>query len=304
MLSMTGFGRAIAVVGDRRLTVEVRSVNHRGLDVKIRGRDVDAACEIEILKAVRAAVHRGSVVVSIQQEEGGAGVLTGIERARTLHAALERLREGLGIPGPVDLATVAAFLPIAGAAGPVVSAEEQWSALAPALAAALASLREARTREGAALAEDLHARLDALRRLVAGMGSEAEALPRRAAERLRARLATLLGDAEIDAARLAQEVAILAERLDVTEELTRLATHLSHLEALLRGGTAQGRRSEAGGAAGGDAGVGRRMDFVIQEIGRELNTVGSKVQDATVATLVIDAKGELEKIREQAQNIE
>lgn len=288
MNSMTGFGRAAAAVGSRRFVVEVRSVNHRGVDVKVRGREVDAACELEILRAVRAAVERGSVAVSIR-EEGGAGTALDTERVRALHASLELVRQELGLPGAVDLGTVAAFAAHLGEGGAGVT----WEALRPAVTEALAGLSAMRAREGETLAGDLRARAARLQSTVRAIGAAAGALPARAArrfeERLGERLAALKAEAGVDPARLAQEIALLAERLDVSEELVRLDSHLGHLGRLLAG---------EGGAAG------RKMDFVIQELGRELNTVGAKVQDAEIAGLVIEGKAELEKIREQAQNIE
>jgi uncharacterized protein (TIGR00255 family) len=284
MNSMTGFGRAAVAVGSRRFVVEVRSVNNRGVDVKVRGRDMDAACEIELIRAVRAAVERGAVSVSLREDSAAAGALNP-ERVRALHGALESLRQELGVAAPIDLGTVAAFLGETGTeAGPGLT----WEELRPAVTEALAGLGAMRAREGAALAGDLRARLERLGGTVRAIAAAAGNLPTRAARRLQERLAALSADVALDPARLAQEIAMLAERLDVSEELVRLETHLGHLGRLLEDRAASGRK----------------MDFVIQEIGRELNTVGSKVQDAELAALVIEGKAELEKIREQAQNIE
>jgi len=284
MNSMTGFGRAAVAVGSRRFVVEVRSVNNRGVDVKVRGREVDAACEIEIIRAVRAAVERGAVSISLR-EDGVAGGALNADRVRALHGALEAVRQELGLAAPVELATVAAFLGEAGTeTGPGIT----WEDLRPAVSEALAGLAAMRAREGAALAVDLRARLQRLQATVQAIAAAAGSLPTRAARRLEERLAALSAEVAVEPARLAQEIAVLAERLDVSEELVRLQTHLQHLGRLLEERSASGRK----------------MDFVIQEIGRELNTVGSKVQDAELAGLVIDGKAELEKIREQAQNIE
>jgi uncharacterized protein (TIGR00255 family) len=284
MNSMTGFGRAAVAVGSRRFVVEVRSVNNRGVDVKVRGRELDAPCEIEIIRAVRATVERGAVSLSVR-EDGAAGATLYAERIRAVHGSLELVRQELGLPGAVDLATVAAFLGEAAAeAGPALT----WEAVQPAVNEALAGLVAMRAREGEALAGDLRTRLARLEETVRAIAAAAAGLPTRAARRLEERLAALSAEVSIDPARLAQEIALLAERLDVSEELVRLRTHLEHLKKLLEDRAASGRK----------------MDFVIQEIGRELNTVGSKVQDADIAALVIEGKAELEKIREQAQNIE
>lgn len=283
---MTGFGRASADVGDRRVRVEIRSVNHRGLDLKIRAREPDATVDAEIARAVRAAVERGAVTVHLRDES--APVAEGIDagRVRSTYEELERLRDALGLAAPVDLGTVAAFMSAARPTG--LAGEALWEALRPAVAAALEELRQTRRREGAALAIDMLARLEILASIAVRLETESATLPERFIRRLSERLATVRTQVGIDETRLAQEAALMAERLDVSEELVRLRTHLDHLRDICR---AEGV-------------VGRKLDFVIQEIGRELNTIGSKAQDATVAALVIDGKVELEKLREQAQNIE
>jgi uncharacterized protein YicC (UPF0701 family) len=306
---MTGFGRGSVDAGDRRLRVEIRSVNHRGLDIKIRGSEADAYCDTEIARAVRGAVERGAVTVLIRDESAAAAAGVDEPRVRALHAVLERLRQELEIEEPVTLTTVGAFLEAS--RGSELSGEALWEALRPAVAAALAELAAMRAREGAALAADLAARRKRLGELAASLRGRAAGLPDRFAQRLQERLGqggiawTELGLAErspsregagtlsgfprsIDPARLAQEIALMAERLDVSEELVRLETHLGLLGEILK----------TGGS------VGRKLDFVIQEIGRELNTVASKAQDAEMAALVIDAKAELEKLREQVQNVE
>jgi uncharacterized protein (TIGR00255 family) len=283
---MTGFGRASVEAGNKRLRIEIRSVNHRGLDLKIRTREPDAYCDTEIGRAVRAVVERGAVTVYVRDESpvGAAGVDE--DRVRATHAVLERLRQELELETPVDLATVAAFM--TSASGPDLEGEPLWEAMRPGVEAALAELRATRGREGAALAQDLRGRIGLLRDLVGRIKTAAAELPERFARRLEDRLAGLRGQPGFEPGRLAQEAALMAERLDVNEELVRLETHLGHLDELTRA----------------DGAVGRKLDFVVQEVGRELNTIGSKSQDAAIAALVIDAKAELERLREQAQNIE
>ncbi|HVV16888.1 MAG TPA: YicC/YloC family endoribonuclease [Polyangia bacterium] len=288
LLSMTGFGRGSADAGERRLRVEIRSVNHRGLDLKIRSSEPDATCDAEIGRAVRGALERGSVIVQIRDEAADPAGGLDERRVRTLYAVLERLREELRIEQPVSLGTVGAFMETA--TGGTLSGEALWEVLRPAVTGALSELQAMRAREGEALAADLRGRRERLVELAASLRAGAARLPQKFAERLADRLAALSRDVAVDPGRLAQEVALMAERLDVTEELVRLDTHLDHLGALL------------GGSAG--RGVGRKLDFLLQEIGRELNTIGSKAQDAGMAALVIDAKAELERLREQAQNVE
>jgi uncharacterized protein (TIGR00255 family) len=280
---MTGFGRGSVDAGERRLRVEIRSVNHRGLDLKIRSGDSDAFCDSEIARAVRAAVERGAVTVLIRDESAAGSAGIDAARVRALYGVLEQLRQELKIAEPVTLGTVGAYL---GAShGSALSGESLWEVLRPAVAAALEELTAMRAREGAALAVDLVARRTRLGELAASLRTRAAMLPEKFSQRLQERLA---GQTTIEPGRLAQEVALMAERLDVSEELVRLETHLVHLEEILKGSGA----------------VGRKLDFVVQEIGRELNTVASKAQDAEMAAVVIDAKAELEKLREQAQNVE
>ena len=280
---MTGFGRGSVDAGERRLRVEIRSVNHRGLDLKIRSGESDAFCDSEIARSVRAAVERGAVTVLIRDESAAASAGIDAARVRALFGVLEQLRQELQIAEPVTLGTVGAYL---GAShGSALSGESLWALLRPAVAAALKELTAMRAREGAALAVDLVARRTRLGELAASLRTRAATLPEKFSQRLQERLA---GQTTIDPARLAQEVALMAERLDVSEELVRLETHLVHLGDILEGSGA----------------VGRKLDFVVQEIGRELNTVASKAQDAEMAAVVIDAKAELEKLREQAQNVE
>ena len=294
VVSMTGFGRASASLGSRTVSVEIRSLNHRGLDVKVRAHDLRLAPEIEteMVAAVRRRLTRGSVAISVSEENmDGVGAVADVARVRQLHATLDALRKDLGLADPVDLATVGAFLG-ASRTGPTAELPAAtWPALAPALELALEGLAAMRAHEGSVILTDLECRLANLRAIVENIAGLASAVPGRAARRLEERLDALASTAPaIDPARLAHEVAILAERFDVSEEIVRLRAHFGHLGLLLEG---KGKDSP-----------GRRMDFLAQEIGREFNTLGGKIQDAAISALVIEGKAELEKLREQAQDIE
>ena len=292
---MTGFGRASVDLGNQRLRIEIRSVNHRGLDLKIRSHAPDTYCDAEISRLVRGAVERGAITVSIRDEAGPADVIIDEARAKSVYAALQRLQRELGLSEPIELGTVAAFLG-ANAGAPGLSGEALWEVLRPGVETALGELRATRAREGAALSVDLRARVEKLRQLARDIAAGAAGLPDKFVRRLEERLAAVRDQPGFEPGRLAQEAALMAERLDVSEEITRLETHLGHLLEILGG--------RPTGVPGASQAVGRKLDFVIQEVGRELNTVGSKAQDAGIAGLVIDGKVELEKIREQAQNIE
>jgi uncharacterized protein (TIGR00255 family) len=268
--------------------VEIRSVNHRGFDLKLRCPEADPALEVELSRMIRAAVERGSVTVVVREERPAATNLD-IDVIRDTVASLEQIRRDACVSAPVDLATVAAFLAIdPGATGGTLRGDESWPALRVAVGDALAALVASRDAEGASLRKDFVTRVGHVSAMVATIEEAAKDVPLRFARRLKERLAALYEAPGFDAGRVAQEVALLAERLDVSEELVRLRTHLDHLTALL---------DET-------ATVGRKLDFVLQELAREINTIGSKAQDAGIARWVIECKAELEKIREQAQNIE
>ena len=310
MRSMTGYGRATTASGPARLSddggvdsgsspelttwvVELRSVNHRALDLKIRSPESDPYCDNELSRLIRATIERGAITVTITPEgKAGAGGVLDPARIRRVQAALEDIRHALGLAAPVDLATVAAFLNLElaheGQTATGLRGEDLWHVLRPAVERALEGLAATRAREGAALKADLEARLGRLSEIVTAIRGGLEAAPERFARRLHEKLAALQDLPGYDRGRTAQEIALLADRLDVSEEIVSLGTHLAHLAELL----------------GAETPVGRKLDFVLQEIGREINTLGSKAQDASVAGLVIEAKSELEKIREQAQNIE
>jgi len=283
---MTGFGRASVEAGERRLRVEIRSVNHRGLDLKIRGTESDAFCGAEISRVVRAAVERGAVTVHVREETAGGAAGIDEARVRAAYHVLEQLRQELEIDEPVGLSTVAAFMTVG--AGSALEGEALWEALRPAMEAAVAELVATRQQEGRALAADIGSHRARLVELAATLREATLPLAERFARRLTERLEAFRGQPGFEPGRIAQEAALMADRLDVSEELVRLETHLA-------------RAGELGAAPGA---VGRKLDFVIQEIGRELNTIASKAQDAGVAGLVIDAKAELERMREQAQNVE
>ena len=306
MRSMTGYGRGVVERGEIRATVEVRTVNHRFLDLKVRG--APAAIEDELATRVRGAIGRGSVVVSVNLVRGGAVAGWRIDPAAAAHAhrVLGELAAQLAIPGP-DLALILAQPGVVTTAQPADDDAEAGAAVLGALAAALTQLETMRVAEGAALASELHGRLDELTATRAHIAVLAASVPPQLARRLLDRVKRLADEAGVDGwglpptgsaaegrrglidpARIAQEVALLADRADITEELVRLASHLDQARALVDGSDA----------------VGRRLDFLVQEIGRELNTIGAKSTTAEITTAIVGAKATLEKVREQTQNVE
>ncbi|HEY0710179.1 MAG TPA: YicC/YloC family endoribonuclease [Polyangia bacterium] len=306
MISMTGFGRAVASAGARRIVVEVRSVNHRGLEVKVRGRGLSAAAEVEAIRFVRSKCSRGSVQVAIDDEREAGSEARDDDlapaRLQALHTRLEQLRQQLGgLDGKiVDLMTLQAFVRLERDRSANAQPQPEpltWEQIQPAVAEAVDQLRRFRSTEGQALAGELRMRAGRLAALVDEVRPKLPSSAERARTRLLERVTTFaasLGEPSgIDPGRMAQEVALLADRLDVTEEMARLDAHLARLHESLAGSLPE--RGE---------GVGRPLEFLLQELGRELNTLGTKAQDAEISALVIASKAELEKIREQAQNIE
>jgi uncharacterized protein (TIGR00255 family) len=289
---MTGYGRGLAERGGRRVVVEIRSVNHRHLDLKLRGMALDPAVEDKLTGRIKAVVSRGALAVSVRVEGGSSagGVRVDIDAARRVYHELTVLADALDLDHAIGLNLVSQQPGVM----VQVEAERDDDAVAEAVVEAtdlaLADLAAMRATEGDALARDLSARLDRLGAIGRDLASLAAAAPLDADRRLRERLQRLLANSKVavDEARLAQEVAILADRVDVTEELVRAASHLSQVAELLRQ----------------DGDVGRRLDFLVQELGREYNTVASKSQSADIARAVVEAKAELEKMREQVQNIE
>jgi uncharacterized protein (TIGR00255 family) len=281
---MTGFGRGVVEQVRLRATVDIRAVNHRFLDLKLRGGPLSPALEDAVGTRVRAVVERGSVTVSIHLVRTAGAPRINAEAAGAAHVALAELARTLGLPGP-DLALVLAQ------PGVVALTEDDHEApdasVLAATDAALAQLATMRDAEGQALARELTARLAELDGIRGGVAERARAMPEQIQQKLHARLAKLLED-EVDPQRVAQEVALLADRADVTEELVRLASHLEQARSLIAG----------------KASAGRRLDFLVQELGRELNTIGSKSASAEITALVVEGKAVLEKVREQVQNVE
>jgi uncharacterized protein (TIGR00255 family) len=297
---MTGFGVGEALLhapggtvtpsGTAKVTVEVRAVNHRFLDVRVRvpSRVPDLASHVENLARERLTRGRFDIAVRFDGASIGTPVIDR-ERARSVFLALAELRDELapGVDVPMSLL---GFVPDLFAA----PLEREGSGLAAAVTtafdAALASLDEMRTREGAAIADDFARRLVTIRRWRDAIAARAPEVVvgytkrlKKRAERLRA-----ASDVDIDAARLEQEIALFADRIDISEELTRLECHAAHFETLL-----QGREA-----------VGRRLDFLLQEMAREANTIGAKSQDVEIAHAVVELKAEIENMREQSQNVE
>ncbi|MEZ4401668.1 MAG: YicC/YloC family endoribonuclease [Kofleriaceae bacterium] len=287
--SMTGFGSGQASDGDLRVTVEVRAVNHRFLDVKVRGA-VAPAVEDVVVGKIRERLERGAVTATVVIERPGAAGGARIDEAAAAqaHAQLAAVAHRLHLAAPT-LAEVVAVPGVIVVGDPGAGdASDLAPTVAAATTAAVTALCTRRAEEGQALAAELTARAGALTVLVEELTAAAAEVGPTLAGRLRERLDRLLAPGTIAPDRLAQEVAILVERADITEELVRARAHLAAIAAAL-----------------GEAGpVGRRLDFLCQELGREVNTAGAKSATPAISAYVVQAKAELEKMRERVQNVE
>jgi uncharacterized protein (TIGR00255 family) len=292
--SMTGFGRAALDAGGASLTVELRSVNHRHLDVSVRLPRPLAGLEVELRRVVGRRFVRGKIDLVVAAPPAGARPDLDLDRA--LAARYVEFARALaaqhGLPAELRAAEVVALPGVAR----VLEQGLDEAALRPALVAAVEKAAEAadamRLAEGAALDRELRGRLAAVAGLAAEVSGRAGEVAGAARERLRKRAEQLRAETGLaDEARLAQEVVAAADRMDVTEEVVRLASHVAQFEAALA-------------AAAPDAGVGRRLEFLLQEMSREVNTIGAKSGEAKLAHRVVDLKTELERIREQVMNVE
>jgi uncharacterized protein (TIGR00255 family) len=287
---MTGFGVGDAPLGDGRVVVELRALNHRFLDVRVRLPEELLDQSFFIEQQARESLARGRFDIGVRLE--GAALPPprfSVERARALYRGLAQLRDELA-PGTELPITALTGMPDLVTNPTTADAEGARTALKAAFDAALLRLDEMRRQEGEALLRELSARLASARKLRATISLRGPEMLDGYRTRLRERLDRLLSESglQVDAGRLEAEIVILADRSDVTEELVRLDSHFDQFTRLLNA----------------DGPVGRRLDFLLQEIGRESNTIGAKSQDAPIAHLVVEMKAELERIREQVQNVE
>lgn len=293
---MTGFGSAEGEVAGGRLRIEIRCVNHRFYNPQIKLPAELAALEPEIREQLRRVLERGHVAVSsrwVETPEREAKLKVDVARAREAVAALRQLKKKLKLKGEPDLAFVARLPDVLALEGDGRAPEVVWSEVAPIVERAARDVVAMRAREGQALAQDLATRLHAL---VQGADTVAARAPERLTherDRLAAAVRELTQGVTIDAQRVAVEIALFADRLDISEELVRLRTHVAAAQALLNDGEKPG-----GGS------VGKQLGFLAQELLREVNTIGSKANDAPIAQAVMAMKGELERFREQLENLE
>ena len=289
--SMTGYGRREAVWRGGSVVAELRSVNHRFCEVVIRLPRALSSLEDDFKGRIQRRCTRGRVELAVSLHGGkDSGRTISLDRslAKQYHRLLGDLKQDLRLGGTIDVALLAGFRDIVSVSDQPVVDRRMTGIVRRLMTGALADLDAMRRREGAALARDAKSRMQVVRQAAASIATRTPLVVQEYFERMKARVEKLVGSGQADSGRLHQEIALYADRCDVTEELTRLESHLAQFTAALN---SRGP-------------VGKTLDFLLQEMGREVNTIGSKANDAEISTHVVQIKSELEKVREQVQNIE
>ena len=289
--SMTGYGRASESRDGYEISFEIRSVNNRYLDTNIRLPRIYGYLEEKIKKAIQKRAARGKIdaFLNVDRPQGETTQIS-LDEALTAQyvAALHRIAELHGLRDDVSVSSVARFSDIFSKRCEEEDAEAVWRAVEPVVEKALDDFLAMRRREGESLFYDLDGRLDRMEEILEGIRTHSAVALEEYRTKLEARLKEFLEDRQIDESRLLTEVGIIADKIDTGEEITRLASHIAQFRSLIRQDTPSGRT----------------MDFLTQELNREVNTIGSKCSMLEITGLVIEAKNEIERIREQIQNIE
>jgi uncharacterized protein (TIGR00255 family) len=290
--SMTGYAAAALAAEGSAVSIEIRTVNSRSLDIALRVSPADTGLEERVRGLVSGRLARGRVEVRLQigPAPGEAGAVeVDMVRARAVMAALSRLREEFALTAEPTLELLVGCGGVLRTAEAAADPERLWPVIEAGLKQALDELEAMRRREGEHLARDLQARLDQVAAALKEIAARSEGLTAIHQQRLKERMALITrGAVEIDPTRLAQEAAFLADRADISEEIVRAESHLGQCRGIMNSAEP----------------AGRKLNFLLQELNREFNTMGSKIADADAAHRVVDVKSELEKIREQVQNIE
>ncbi len=288
--SMTGYGKSEAAYERGRITVEIRSVNHRYGEISVRLPRNLICLENDAKKIVADRLKRGKIEVYVQHETSldNSPFAVNMSLAKAYYTAFNSLKDTLGLDDRVSLQLIATQKDVLAAHENSTLDESLPDALFAALRGSVENLDAMRLQEGETLLQDLRKRRETVGQVIGEVAKRAPLVVTDYEERLKERLDQICADRSIDGERLAQEVAIMADRCDITEELVRLDSHLKQFDTALA-------LSEP---------VGRKLDFLLQEMSREINTIGSKANDAQIAFYVVELKTEIEKIREQVQNIE
>jgi uncharacterized protein (TIGR00255 family) len=291
MKSMTGFGRALVEQNGHRCTVELRTVNHRYFDLSLRLPRSLQMLEPDVRHFLQERIPRGSVSGSVSvdghEDDVGTVVLNSALAGRYV-ALLRELQTRHGLAGAIDINTIAALPDVFVTEAAVADEQAMWPILHATLQAAVERVEENRSKEGDGLAQEFTGRLTKVTEILVALERRGPDRARALKEKFRNRVSALAPDTDLDPNRLAQEIVLLADRMDYTEECVRLRVHCQQFRDMMRDGGP----------------LGRRLNFLVQEMGREANTIGSKANDPEISALVIDMKEDIEKLREQVQNVE
>lgn len=291
LLSMTGYGSAKGSVEGQEITVELKSVNNRYLDCSVRLPRNFLFAEDTVKQAVSAGVSRGKVDVFVSaqaSQDSGTVVSVNEELARGYRDAVARIAETLGLESGLNAFSLARFPDVLTVERRELDKDKAAAALSEITAKAVEEFNAMREREGERLRRDMLGKLETIEGLVSVVEERSPQTVKEYRERLEARLRDILADRSLDEQRVITEAAIFADRSAVDEETVRLRSHIAQFRTMLEEGSP----------------IGRKMDFLVQEFNRESNTIGSKCSDASLAKVVVDLKSEIEKIREQLQNVE
>ena len=291
--SMTGYGRTEAILNDRKYTVEIKSLNHRYLEISLRVPTLLSPLELEIKKKISGRFTRGRIEASIRMDSDCGSLSEGryelnLPLIRNYYELLIRLKQELNLEEKITLTMMTGFRDAFVLKDPGLDLSVVWEDLESVLDKAMAALIEMRKKEGENIYHDLMQRLNLIIKSLDSIALRAPQVTVEYQKRLSERVKELTGGMVLDDLRLGQEVAIMAEKSDITEEIVRLKSHIHQFGDLLKSIDA----------------AGRNIDFIIQEMIREINTIGSKSSDADISRKVIEIKSELARIREQVQNIE
>jgi uncharacterized protein (TIGR00255 family) len=287
---MTGYGRGQVPCGENRVSVEIQTVNKRQSEISINLPSEFAALESDLRNKVDKQLHRGRISVTVSVTGSATGIKTAINEslAQTYLDQFRRLQKTLSIPGDITIETILRSPGVVSVAEKSAFAPESHEAIENALDLALVQLLQMRAKEGANLHKDLTRRIRSIRQVITKIKKLQPRVSKRYRELLLERIRKAGIDLKFDDDRLVKEVAFFAERSDFSEELTRLESHLDQFTE----------------TADKDEAIGRTLEFITQEIGRELNTLTSKANDAEISQMIVHCKAELEKVREQIQNVE
>lgn len=291
--SMTGYGRAKAVIEGESIVVEIKSVNHRNMEIIVRLPGMLSALEVEIKKKISERLFRGRVEVSIQTESGfgkenAEQLEINLPLIRNYYSLLNQIRQEFDFKDEITLSMVTGLKDAISYSEGEANLEEIWKHLERILSDSIDSLTEMREKEGELLYRDFLTRSGIIRDYLGDLETRAPQVVMEYKKKLSERISELTDILEIDESRLSQEIAIMAEKSDITEEIVRFESHLSQFSEMLES----------------DEAIGRKMDFLLQEMLREINTIGSKSSDIEMSRNVIEIKSELAKLREQIQNVE